>query len=432
MSSVGYHPVQQQIQNMILSQQQIQSLKILELDIQELNEFLQEEFMSNPVLEWSPDKPRAQVASMHADRPVREGSQGLYSSDELWKKQLLDQLHAGKYSCQQQKIFLALVEWADEDGLFRTPLSVFCESTGCPENAAAKCLSVLQELEPPGIFSTSIEQSLIKQAEKSGHLDDTLREIILHHLDAVASGYSSKTAAALGLSKGELGRYAAIIRALSPYPLNGSVGTATHYVVPDVVLHNECGQWEIILNESVSTSYCISPYYAALYQKDNPPALQAYLKDSLNRARMILNALHQRQETIVRLTKAIVQYQQPWLEYRGALFPITMSKLAEQLHVHPSTISRAVRGKYIETPTRGIIAMKDLFSRDVSAGGISTNAKEVQEHIRTLISREPTDHPYSDQKIVSLLELQNIFLSRRTVAKYRQAMMIPSAFVRHS
>lgn len=109
---------------------------------------------------------------------------------------------------------------------------------------------------------------------------------------------------------------------------------------------------------------------------------------------------------------------------------MTMSQLAAQLQVHPSTVSRAVKGKYIETPTHGTLALRGLFSQEVSAEGVSANAQDVRARIRGLIQREPADAPYSDQKLSALLEEQGIYISRRTVAKYRQEMCIPSAFAR--
>lgn len=439
MSEMSYRPAQQQSQSMILSQQQLQSLKMLELTAQELDEFLQIEFTENPALEWNSSrrKPSASASSSSSSSsaardPISyEASCEMYSAEEQWKTNLLDQVQRQPAFLRSPRVFLTLIKWADSDGLFRTPIEEFCDETGIPLHEAASCLEMLRDLDPPGVFAADTPHCLLKQAEKRGRLDSTLSAIILHHLSEVASGYYAKMAAELHLSRRKLGQYIELIKELSPYPLNGLASAdETHYVVPDITLHQQEGHWEIVLNDHSADSYCLSPYCTSLYRQADSPELHAYLKQSLERARLIINSINQRRETVFRLTEAIVRIQQAWLEHRGPLMPMTMGQLAAQLEISPSTVSRAVKGKYIETPTRGTVAMRSLFSQEVAVGDGSMNADEVQKQLRSLIEREEKDAPYSDQKLAALLEAKNIFISRRTVAKYRQEMLIPSAYAR--
>lgn len=422
------HPVQQQTQNMILSQQQLQSLKMLELTAQELEKFLQEEFTENPALEW---KSSWRTGTAPAAEPLSyEASCGLYTDEEQWKRHILDQLQRHPSFRAHAGDFLLLLDWADDDGLFRTPLAEFYQSTGMPADTAAHCLEVLRGLDPPGIFAADAAHCLLRQAQARGLLDDTLRSIILRYLSEIASGYYAKIADELHLPRKALARYIDLLKELSPHPLNGLVGGDAPYLMPDITLRKTDGSWEILLNDRTADTYCVSPYYAALYQQAQSPELHTYLKQSLDRARLIISALAQRRETLLRLIRAVIARQRPWLDGRGPLAPMTMSQLAAQLQVHPSTVSRAVKGKYIETPTHGTLALRGLFSQEVSAEGVSANAQDVRARIRGLIQREPADAPYSDQKLSALLEEQGIYISRRTVAKYRQEMCIPSAFAR--
>lgn len=423
-------PMQQQTQNVIMSQQQLQSLKMLELTTQELESFLQEEFMKNPALEWKSRNDRHYSSAPPEDPYAVGASCELYSDEEQWKQHVIDQLQKQPSFAENTAVYMQLLAWVDEDGLFRTPIAEFCEANDVLPRVAQDCLAVLRTLEPAGIFAEDTAHCLLIQAKQQGVLDEALECIILHYMNEVASGYYAKAAGEMHLSRKKFAEYVELLRNLSPHPLNGSTGDAAGCVVPDITLRRSGDNWEILLGEHLDGDYCVSAYCASLYREADTAELRSYLKSELDRARLIVNALAQRRETILNLVGAIIQFQRAWLENRGPLTPMTMSQLAEQLKVHPSTVSRTVKGKYIETPTRGTFAMRSLFSQEVSAEGVSTNAAEVCARIRQLIENEPHDAPHSDEKLCALLEEEGICISRRTVAKYRKEMCIPSAFGR--
>ena len=418
---------QHQSQRLILSQQQILSLQMLELDLQELSSLLQEEFNNNPTLEWDTTVSDRSTGYQPPERPAPEGRSELYSDEEIWKNHVIDQLRANHYSKTQWACFLTLLRWVDDNGFFTTPIEEFAAETGYPQETAKKCLNILQSLEPAGIFASGVRESLLLQARRQGVLDSALEGIILSHLDLVAAGRFDRIAELLGVSKAQVRNAVTQLRQLTPYPLNGSVGTPSQYIVPDVILHREDEKWHITLNDFGAFSYTVSPYYSALLRSDQPPEVQAYLKESLARTNAILSGLKKRQETILSIMQALVVQQEPWLDCRGSLQPITMTELSAQLKLNPSTVSRAVKNKYVQTSTRGTIPLKDFFSQEVSGG---TNAEQIKERIRSLIAQEPPHKPHSDQKLVRLLELEGITLARRTVAKYRESMLIPSASAR--
>lgn len=202
----------------------------------------------------------------------------------------------------------------------------------------------------------------------------------------------------------------------------------SEYIVPDIILRKD-EKWEIILNDSWYGKYEISDYYQKMMDETKDEELKAYFLNKAQRARFILKNIEQRRKTLLDLVEKILERQKDYFEGTGSLTPMTMTEIAEQMGVHPSTVSRAVRGKYVQYPQKTVL-LKSLFSQGISKESDQINATEIKERLRKLIKEENRQKPYSDQKLKELLEEQEISISRRAVAKYREEMGIKGSFDR--
>lgn len=202
----------------------------------------------------------------------------------------------------------------------------------------------------------------------------------------------------------------------------------SEYIVPDIILRKD-EKWEIILNDSWYGKYEISDYYQKMMDETKDEELKAYFLNKAQRARFILKNIEQRRKTLLDLMEKILERQKDYFEGTGSLTPMTMTEIAEQMGVHPSTVSRAVRGKYVQYPQKTVL-LKSLFSQGISKETDQINATEIKERLRKLIKEENRQKPYSDQKLKELLEEQEISISRRAVAKYREEMGIKGSFDR--
>ena len=283
-------------------------------------------------------------------------------------------------------------------------------------------------MEPVGVFSANLKECLLRQLEVLGAEDEMLEKIIADYLEDVAEGNISRISRALHISTAQVRKYILMIETLNPRPVMGFGEQQSEYIVPDIILRKD-EKWEIILNDSWYGKYEISDYYQKMMDETKDEELKAYFLNKAQRARFILKNIEQRRKTLLDLMEKILERQKDYFEGTGSLTPMTMTEIAEQMGVHPSTVSRAVRGKYVQYPQKTVL-LKSLFSQGISKETDQINATEIKERLRKLIKEENRQKPYSDQKLKELLEEQEISISRRAVAKYREEMGIKGSFDR--
>lgn len=299
------------------------------------------------------------------------------------------------------------------------------------EEEAKKCLEDLRGLEPCGIFAENLAECLITQFEADGIEDEVLNQILREHLEDIASGKISTITRHLKISSVQVRKYIAMIKTRNPRPLSGFNSGNTDYVVPDVIITQRDGAWDISLNDEWIGNYSLNEYYIRMIGESKDEELKEYFRKKLERARFILNSIEQRRRTILAIAGEILEVQKPFFEGAGELKAMTMSELAEKLEIHPSTVSRAVGSKYLQYPG-GVILMKKLFTQKIHSdiSGEELSALQVQKILKKLIDEENKRKPYSDSKLVEKLKEQKITLSRRAVAKYREEMNIQGSFDR--
>ena len=389
-----------------LSQNQIQSLEVLAMDSVELSEFLQDEYLENPLLDYSEEHAmpggREDIGQTYEQPPVLEQNYDDTAEEEdrrrkdipmpeteSIKNYILDQLPDGACS---RKLAEFMTDCLDDNGFFTIPAEEVAQKTGVPEAEVSWTLKVLQEL---------------------------------------ADGKISVISRALKLSTAEVRKCIDQIAKLNPRPLGEFGGKRNDYVVPDIIFRKDDGKWEIELNDGWVEDYHINDYYLKMMKESTDAQLGAYFQKKQERIRFVMNSIAQRRRTILQISEQILNVQEHFLDGTGFLKPMTMTDVAESLGIHTSTVSRAIKGKYIQYPC-GTILMKHLFTASVSAaeGSDAVGTMQIKELMKELIRNEDKNKPYSDQKLSSLLKERGIEISRRAVAKYREELGIRGSFDR--
>ncbi len=428
-----------------LSQNQIQSLEVLAMDSMELSAFLQDEYLENPLLDYSGDHDmagsREDIGQTYEQAPLLERNYEDTAEEEDrrrrdipmpeqadLKKYILEQIPEGACSLE---LAAFMTDCLDDTGFFTTPVEEVVQKTGASADEVRWTLKLLQELEPYGIFAPDLPHCLLKQLELQGLKNTSAYRIVEGHLQDVADGKISVISRALKLSTAEVRRSIEQISKLNPRPLR-EFGTARNdYVVPDIIFRKENGKWEIELNDGWVEDYHINDYYLRMMKEASDEELGAYFRKKLERVRFVMNSIAQRRQTMMQISQQILKKQEAFLDGTGFLKPMTMTDAAEQIGIHTSTVSRAIKGKYIQYPG-GTVLMKNLFTASVSAAGSDTavGPMQIKEQMKELIRSEDKKKPYSDQKLAELLKAQGIAISRRAVAKYREELGIRGSFDR--
>ncbi len=428
-------------QKQALSVSQVQSLNILALTNQELEDFLMNEYLENPMLENSSDKENEMITDMekiyeqgssfrdqYLDNPEdeeRNRSDARARGENTLKEYLQSQLDRGSYSDRIWEMMEYLIDCLDEKGYFTYAVEDLAAASGYRVEELRACLEELKELEPVGIFSADLAECLEKQLKVKGIEDETLFLLLHDHLTELMNGQIGKISRNLGVSTVRVKEYIHLIGGLNPRPVMDIQRDGTEYVVPDIIVTRHGGQWEVSINDGWMGEYRYNDYYIRMMEESQDPELQAYFRERLERARFVVNCVEQRRKTIIRIVEAVLALQEEYFEGTGPLKPMQQEDIANQLGIHVSTVSRAVKGKYIQY--RKSVLLKSLFTVALSGqedGGVSSDV--IRQKIRQMIGEEG-DRPLSDQKIAEKLEEEGISVSRRAVAKYRIQMNIPDS-----
>lgn len=426
----------------VLSQVQMQSLNILSMSMTELEEFLQNEEIENPLVEYSSGRQEGElpVAYREYDRfyngASRDGdSRGeIYEADDTEQSvenMIMMQLPWKTFTEEQHRIVKFCVHSLDQNGYLTVPPSEIAKALKAEVSEVEYIVSRLKELEPVGIFAFSLEECLVLQV-LGMEQEAALCTIIRNHLQDVADGKISTISRRLKLSSVEVRKLIHVIRNLNPRPLNGYGGDRAQYVFPDIILSYQDGQWSVSLNDKWAGNISINEFYVHMMETAQDEELKNYFEEKLKRARFIMNAVEQRRRTLEGITEGILKRQAGYFLGKEPLKPMTLEEIAAEREIHKSTVSRAIRDKYILTPA-GCLLIRDLFTTGISAGGktredVSRNT--VKSRLKALVDQEDKKHPCSDEQLAKLLEAEGMAISRRTVAKYRMELGIGGAFSR--
>jgi len=377
--------------------------------------------------------------STPASSGIEEGNwEQVYHVTESLQDHLLWQLNLTPFSQRDQQIAEAYIDAIEPSGMISGNLSDilsyhYAKDTDDPieDDELLAVLHRLQQFDPPGIFGRDVKETLLIQlnqlSKETPFIEQALR-LVSDFLTDIASIDLASLGKKTRYSVEELQGALKLIRSLNPHPGESVSVNDAEYIAPDAYVEKISGRWTVRLNNSNVPRLKINTAYSDLIKRSDNSDQNQYLKDNLAEARWFLRSIESRNDTLMRVAITIVELQQGFLDHGPiAMKPMVLSDIAVKLELHESTISRVTTAKYLATP-QGIFELKYFFSSHVgtSAGG-EFSSTAVCAILKTLIGAEQPSKPLSDNKLMALLEEQGIQVARRTVAKYRESLGIPSS-----
>jgi RNA polymerase sigma-54 factor len=444
---------QTQTQKLVMTQELRQAIAILQMPSHELLQHVQKQVEENPLLELEEDNSRAELPQSEEAEPdwaeyFRDcGDLGFPPQSTVRRKgpswadfighqhTLAESLSAQwgleAQTPQEKQIGEFIIGCLDEYGYLHCSISEIASRLGQPSTVVLRILRAIQRLEPIGAGARNLEECLLIQAESLGLLTPEIRQVILHYLPDLAQGRFGRIAQGLGLTMPQVQSIRDLIRTLDPKPgRQFDDGCGVHYITPDVVVHRLNDDYVILVNDAIGNRLHVGNHYRRILTdpKNVDEQAKQYVEAKLNSALWLIRSIEQRRLTIYRIVEKLLKLQRPFFDHGVRyLHPLTLREVATQIDVHESTVSRATARKHIETP-HGVFPLRILFDSGVeSANGKGAAAESVKRLLADLIAQEDPYNPYSDQQLSDLLGGKGINLSRRTVAKYRHDVNIPSS-----
>lgn len=438
-----------QKQKLILTQIMKQSINILQMSAYELREYIKKEFEENPILEaeFNLIESRENIDNTQSAKYLNdrydEGYNYKYNNeDEVSvfnfisdKKSLKDYLHEQlgevKSDIKIKKIVSYMIESLDSRGYLENTLEEICNDLGVNKEVGKNALKILQSLEPCGIGARNLKECLLIQLKNKGILDEIIKEIILKYLEYIADCKYNYIAKELKITPKKVQAYGDIIKTLEPKPARGYyTGEEIKFIIPDAYIVKIRGEYSVIMNKDIIPNITINNLYKQEILNGKNKREVEYVKEKVNDAINLINNVEQRNTTILKLLECIVKKQKEYFENgQEYLKPMTLRDLADEMGFHESTVSRAIKDKYILT-SRGTVKIKDLFCNGIVSCGINgddVSTNTIKNKIKKLVKLENKSKPLSDQAICDLLNKEDIVISRRTVAKYREELGIKSS-----
>jgi RNA polymerase sigma-54 factor len=477
----------QQKQTLSMIPQIIQSVEILQLPMQTLQERVEQELAENPVLEVADTADTAteqssddgsatpesiEAESAHGDtgdfestgefehvesmaesypdvfdeesytgrRPVDTGEkdrkldimQNTPGRSESLQDHLYQQLTLDELTEHERRIAENVVYNIDDNGYLQFPLEEIARSMDEPAEIGdlERVLELVQTLEPLGVGARSLKECLLIQARAEMGPESLEARIVEEHLDDVEHGRFDRIAAALDMDEDEVRRHVEHIAHLNPRPGAAFSNADVPFVVPDVIVEKSDSRFEVRLADDRIPPLYVSDAYRHLLKRGSKEkkTTKEFLRNKIQSARWLIEAIEQRRNTLRRVSQAIVAHQVEFMD-RGleGLRPLRMKQIAEEVDVHVATVCRAVANKYMETP-QGVYEMKYFFpSGYTSDTGEEISDEVVRESVARAIENEDKSRPLSDEAIVKILNDEGIPIARRTITKYRKILGIPSS-----
>jgi RNA polymerase sigma-54 factor len=325
----------------------------------------------------------------------------------------------------------AIIGNLDDDGYLVASVDEIAAMGPWPVEDVEKALRLIQSFDPIGVAARDLQECLTLQVQHL-HLQGTPTEkIVTEHLRLLHNHQMPDLARKLGLTMEELKHHVEIIQHLDPKPGSRFNPQPSQYVIPDVYIIKVEDQYVAVLNEDGLPQLRISPTYRRLLDKgaaENSDETRAYVKDKFRSALWLIKSVEQRQKTIHKVATSIINFQRDFLDHGiDHLRPLVLRDVANDIGMHESTVSRVVTNKYMHTP-QGVYEMKFFFHSGISSSyGDEVSSVTIKNRIRKIIEGEDPRKPLSDSKIVSILQREGLMLARRTIAKYREELKIPTS-----
>lgn len=426
-----------------LSPQMIQSMAILQMGTQELREYTESLMLENPVLERDADRER-----YGAPAPARKTSwlkttdpknRRYYQDDandplentaapayETLYEHLSSQLDTRGLSPALRRALDCVLTGLDGNGYLEETTEELAARCGQSVGTVAAAEAMLRRLEPAGVGARGLSECLVLQLQRLGGRPLAVR-IARDCLEDMARDRYALIAKKTDSTQDAVREACRLIRSLEPRPGRAfSVPEAAEYVTPDLVVTREDGKLRLSVNDGDLPPLKISAYYRELLRGSADPQVRDYLAEKLRQANWVLKSIAQRRETLLLCARSIVARQEEFFLRGGHLAPMSLADVAAEIGVHESTVSRAVKDKYLQCP-RGMFPLGWFFSRAMPAGGGDVSPERIKTALKALIEGEDRRRPLSDRRLCELLNARGLPLARRTVAKYREEAGVPAA-----
>ena len=461
-------------QKLVMTPQLRQAIKLLQLSRLELTEALQAEIEQNPMLEEalpqleSPTNPEALSAeeeSYQAEAPVTDRVKG---DDPATVGEVNWEDYANNFDAdfsfahetpaadapsqfdfisatpglasylQWQLTHLELTEQdielthfiignLDNHGFLEADIDDIRQYCGCTEEEAEGALRLVQSLDPAGVAARDIRESLLLQLDRLDYYDTLSYRIVEQHMPLLEARNHAQLARETGAPMKKILEAVAVIQGLTPYPGNEFSNEQINFISPDVYVSKIDDEFVIQLNDEGLPRLQLSPEYKQMLKqkKGLSPESRGYLRESKRNAEWFIKSIEQRQRTIYKVMESLLKFQREFFEKGpGAMKPLILRDVAEDIGMHESTVSRVTSNKYVHCP-QGLFELKDFFSTAVATSdGDTVAAEAIKTRIRQLVNAENPAKPLSDNTISELLAKENIVVARRTVAKYREQLKI--------
>ncbi|HZK01601.1 MAG TPA: RNA polymerase factor sigma-54 [Anaerovoracaceae bacterium] len=470
---LGYELTIEQTQKLVMTPELIQAIQILQFNTQELESYVQEQLLTNPVLEKTEkdDNNENNDGDGEANAEVKAEESNVDKDDkefdwaEHFKERGYDDISYkqgggtydpdNEYSYEQfvssetsltdhlmmqldfvpmklacKMIAKYLIEALDENGYLTSTINEVCQVFRAREDKVLEALGVIQGFEPLGVGARDLKECLIIQLQSKGEDTAEVRQIIEEHLEDIAENRLANIAKAVGITIKEAQKISDKIKSLEPKP-GRQFGSSSdnRYIVPDVTVEKVGDDYVVIVNDTTAPRLNVSPFYQRmLIEADKESNITKFLSGRLNSALWLIRSIEQRRQTIYNVVKAVVDYQRDFFEQGSKhMKTLTLKQIADEVDVHESTVSRSINGKYMQTP-RGLFEIKYFFTSGVAGtDGSGIASESIKSIIKEMVDKEDPKAPLSDQAIADSLEECGIDISRRTIAKYRGEMNLPSS-----
>ncbi|PEE39653.1 RNA polymerase factor sigma-54 [Bacillus pseudomycoides] len=426
--------LQEQSLRLAMTQELRQAITMLQYNVQELSEFLYEQSLENPLIElggFEREKKKSSSKSKSTSKQI-DNQIEIYSVDSTTIQQhLLDQIQYYKIDEEQRKAASFIIMNMDENGYLQETNEELAELLAAPIDVVDCSMELVQSLEPAGVGARNIQECLSLQLKRLQKRDGLAEMIVDEHFAYFVKKDWRKLSHVMKCNNEELQSAVDCITSLQPKPGLAFSSEKPLYIVPDMAVKKDGDRLVLQMNERNMPRIEIHSEYSALLH-NSESEVASYVSEKYQHVQWIMRSLKQRKQTLLQVMEIIMKKQHDFF-WQGPeyLKPLSLKEVAEELSVHESTISRATRNKYVQTP-HGLFEMKSFFSNAVvTTEDEAVSTKRVKRLIQTLVEKENKKKPLSDQKISKLLEEEHeIVISRRTVAKYREQMNIPASSLR--
>ena len=435
-----------QSQKLILTTQLKQSLAILNMSRLEVEEEIRKESESNPLLEAERNDEEIDwekyIKHMESINIRQDKNDAPYSSENAVDFEnmirstsnlydyLIDELKYFKLTFEEKRICKYIIDSLDEDGYLRINDKEIYDALRVDASLFRRCLDIVQQLDPPGIGARNISECLILQLERRGISNNIVENIIMNDLELIGRNKLKDIAKKYKISIEKCKEAIEVIRHLDPKPGRACSNDKCVYVQPDVIVDKIDGKYIVHTNEKDVYNIKINDFYRNMMtDKESDKEAKEFIKERLNSAATLIKNIESRKSTILRIAEAIIEEQQEFIQ-KGEKYikPMKMKDIADKLEIHESTVSRGVNGKYMLTPF-GLYEFKFFFNAALETDNSSEGASSagIKRDIKDIIDGENKKKPLSDDAISKMLKEKGVSVARRTVAKYREELGIPSS-----